>query len=260
MPEEIELLEEIEIEEKTLERILHDNPHYLEEGLRSIARQFPTDSGLLDLLLVDDDNTLVVVELKNEEDDYQLLQALRYYDYVTENLYEISHHFENIGVNLNTKELPRLMLVAPSFSDTLKRAAKYLGIEIDLKEYIAVKMPDERIGLIIRDVEIPGMQPSPPPTINEKLDKIRDENLKDLAKRILEQLKSENVEMRPIHGDWISLFYHNKKLASIACRRTRLAIDIPTSEGKWNRYQIFKEEDWLKIYQEKLKPLMIEYR
>ena len=249
------LLEEIEIQEKVLEELLYKNPNYLEEGLRAIGRQFPTDSGPVDLICVDEDGILVVVELKNEEDDYQLLQALRYYDYVVEHIYELIRHFEKSGIIISDKD-PRLMLVAPSFSETLKRAAKYLGIEIDLKEYIAVKIPDGKIGLIIRDVEIPGMQPSPPPTINEKLDRIRDGNLKELARKILEELKTEGVELRPIHGDWISLFYHNKKLASIACRRTRLAIDIPTPEGKWKRYQIFREEDWLRIYQEKLKPLM----
>lgn len=249
------MLEEIEIEEKKLEQILYENPDYLEEGLKSVGRQFPTDSGPLDLLCVDADNILVVIELKNEEDDYQLLQALRYYDYIAEHIYELTHHFKKSGITVSEKD-PRLMLVAPSFSDTLKRAAKYLGIEIDLKEYIAVKMPDGSIGLIIRDVEIPGMQPSPPPSIPEKLNKIRDEKLKELAGKILEELKAQGVELRPIHGDWISLFYHNRKLASIACRRTRLAIDIPTPEGKWKRCQIFNEQDWLKIYQEKLKPLM----
>ncbi|MEM3490108.1 MAG: endonuclease NucS [Candidatus Bathyarchaeia archaeon] len=251
-------LEEIEIEEKELEQILYDNPHYLEEGLKPINRQFPTDSGPLDLLCVDDDNVLVVIELKNEEDDYQLLQALRYYDYIAEHIYELSHHFSTSGITISTKD-PRLMLVAPSFSDTLKRAAKYLGIEIDLKEYIAVKMPNGEIGLIIRDVEIPGMQPSPPPTINEKLDRIRDKNLKEVANKILEELKRDGVELRPIHGDWISLFYKNKKLASMACRRTRLVVEIPTQEGKGKKHYILKEEDWLKVYHEKLKPLMALY-
>jgi hypothetical protein len=87
------------------------------------------------------------------------------------------------------------------------------------------------------------------------LNKIRDEKLKKLAGKILEELKAQDVEIRPIHGDWISLFYHNRKLASIARRRTRLAIDIPTPEGRRMRYQIFNEEDWLKIYHEKLKKL-----
>ena len=205
------MLEEIEIEEKKLEQILYENPGYLEEGMRAIARQYPTDSGPLDLLLADEDDVLVVVELKNEEDDYQLLQALRYYDYIAEHIYELTHHFKENGITVNEKD-PRLMLVAPSFSDTLKRAAKYLGIEIDLKQYIAVKMPNGSIGLIIRDVEVPGMQPSPPPTIPDKLNKIRDERLKKLAGKILEELKAQDVEIRPIHGDRISLFYHNRKI------------------------------------------------
>ena len=90
------MLEEIEIEEKKLEQILYENPDYLEEGLKSVGRQFPTDSGPLDLLCVDADNILVVVELKNEEDDYQLLQALRYYDYIAEHIYELTHHFKRV--------------------------------------------------------------------------------------------------------------------------------------------------------------------
>jgi len=46
-------------------------------------------------------------------------------------------------------------------------------------------MPNGSIGLIIRDVEVRGMQPSPPPTIPDKLNKIRDERLKKLAGKIL---------------------------------------------------------------------------
>jgi len=98
------MLEEIEIEEKKLEQILYENPGYLEEGMRAIARQYPTDSGPLDLLLADEDDVLVVVELKNEEDDYQLLQALRYYDYIAEHIYELTHHFKENGITVNEKD------------------------------------------------------------------------------------------------------------------------------------------------------------
>lgn len=252
------LLKRVEIEEKRLEEILYKNPEYLEEGLKPVGRQFPTDSGPLDLLYVDENNVLVVVELKNEENDYQLLQALRYYDYISEHIYELVHHFKNRDIPISDKN-PRLMLVAPSFSDTLKKAAKYLGIKIELKEYIAVKISDENIGLIIQDVELPGTGIRQIPTIGEKLDGIQSDELKELARSIFKELEDKGVELKPIYGIWISLFYLNKKLAQIGCRKTRLVVQIPSSEGKWEVHEILNEEDWSQFYQNKLKTLMDSY-
>ena len=68
-------------EKDELEPLLVANPDIIEDGLKIIAHQHPTDSGPLDILAVDSDGTLVVIELKNEAADGHLDQGLRYYDW-----------------------------------------------------------------------------------------------------------------------------------------------------------------------------------
>jgi RecB family endonuclease NucS len=47
-----------------------------------LSRHWPTDSGPLDILGADAEGTIVIIELKAKEDDAQIIQGSRYYDYV----------------------------------------------------------------------------------------------------------------------------------------------------------------------------------
>ena len=60
--------------ESDLERILVDHPYCIEERLAVLAHQHPTDSGPLDILAVDSEETYVVIELKNEVSDGMLIK------------------------------------------------------------------------------------------------------------------------------------------------------------------------------------------
>ncbi len=73
--------------EKELENRIIKNPNLIEEGLQYIEHQRITTSGRLDILFVDDNNTLVVAELKVVEDLNMLFQALDYFDFVVEKIW-----------------------------------------------------------------------------------------------------------------------------------------------------------------------------
>jgi RecB family endonuclease NucS len=74
-------IERVDVSEKELEDLLVENPDAIEKGMKILGRQIQTDSGPLDILAVDEDGVLTLIELKNEVDDGQLDQGLRYYDW-----------------------------------------------------------------------------------------------------------------------------------------------------------------------------------
>lgn len=123
-------------ERDQLEPIIITNPDVIEPGLKIVAHQLSTDSGPLDILGVDAEGTLVVIELKNEPAEGHLDQGLRYYDWCRQNLAWIAQAYD-AKVRINPGNPPRLVLVAPAFTDTVKRIAKYVDIELQLFEYHA---------------------------------------------------------------------------------------------------------------------------
>ena len=61
---------------RELEDILERNPEKLRDGSVCLRRQFPTDTGLLDMLILDSDGVIWVTELKAEQDDGHMDQGL----------------------------------------------------------------------------------------------------------------------------------------------------------------------------------------
>lgn len=182
-------IKKIELKEKEeLEPLLLAAPEHLETGMRVVAYQVTTPTGLLDILAVDEEGALVVIELKNEVDEGegQLLQALRYYDWCFENRAWLAHAYRNKGIDPH-KEL-RLILVAPDFSESLKRLSKYLTIEVELFRYQAVELPDGQRDIVCNQVfyeerpELPRIS-----TIDQSVDRIKENNVRCLYSKSLAQ-------------------------------------------------------------------------
>jgi len=75
--------------ERLLEEALEKNPSALEKGLQLVknGRQFPTDVSNIDLLMIDQNSSYIVVELKKgKTEDDVVGQTLRYMGWVRENL------------------------------------------------------------------------------------------------------------------------------------------------------------------------------
>jgi hypothetical protein len=122
-------LKELKFErESELEAILTENPNVIEEGLSVIDTQVITNSGRLDILGLDSGKALVVIELKIEESDEMLWQALDYYDWVFRNIDTVKRLYPNSEVDYG--QTPRLMLIAPRFSEVIKRRAVYLEASV----------------------------------------------------------------------------------------------------------------------------------
>ncbi len=202
-------------DEKELEIILFQNPDYLEDGLKIVERQFPSESGPIDLLAIDSDNNLIIIELKIKEDDGMLLQSLRYYDYCLQNYDRIQNLYPEKISDLSNEI--RIILVAPSFSQGLQKGVKYIEPPIDLIEYDFLEIENKKV-LYCKPIEIEPAQPPPiRKTIDEHINYILDEDTKNVCKLTVETLKGidkENIEVRSVKY-YIGFQYKGRLFARI---------------------------------------------
>lgn len=240
-------LKEIQ-DEKELEDILLRNPELLEEGLKSLTHQLITRTGPMDLLCLDSAGKLVVVELKIHESNDMLLQAFRYYDYINENR-------DTIRMKFNEHEIagrpPRLALVAPSFSEELRLAAKYIAEpKVELFKYFFFEREDGKAELFCQPLDV-GSPSVPIETkdVDDFYDYIRDEQLRDLCKSTVSKIKTigGRIEVKPTQF-YIGLLFKNRLISRIHTYRERFDIYYPRDKisGDWREWECAKvtlEED-----------------
>jgi len=237
-------------EKEELEPLLIENPGIIEEGLRVIGHQLATDSGPLDILAVDSEGVLVVVELKNEAADSHLDQGLRYYDWCRQNISWIARAYGG-KAKINPDATPRLMLIAPAFTDTVRRIAKYIGAELDLVEYHAFQNEKGEQGLICAKIDF-GQPPEPPdiPSIEKKMKYFQSEKVKELFKSALDELSVKQVEIKPIHSGWISCWYTGKRFMLIGAKRNFFVVQVLAPDGNWQgRIRISTRKEWDDTFQ-----------
>lgn len=231
-------------EHEELEPMILANPEIIEKGVRIIAHQHMTDSGPLDILGINSEGSLVVIELKNEATDTHLDQGLRYYDWCRQNLAWISQAYKDH--HINTENNPVLILIAPSFTENVKRIAKYVDVELRLFEYHAMENERGEKGIICTEVDYgEPVEPSPIPTLDKKIEYFQDNRVKELFKTALDELVARKVEIKPINGLWISFWYKGKRFMYMSPKRTFFVAEVLSPTGEWSeRQRIAKLEDW----------------
>lgn len=222
--------------ESTLEHLIMDNPEILEKGLQVLHHQFLTRTGPLDLLCIDSDSRLVVVELKIVEDDSALLQAFRYYDYVNENRDAIIRQVPNQEISSVS---PRLMLVAPTFFEDMKTAARYITEpQVELFRYHYFEVDANRSELFCEQVEVGA--PSVPiesKTVDDLVNYIRDGSLRDLCRDTIRRIEKigKRIEVKPTQF-YVGLLYQNRLVSRVYCYREYFDVYYPRENisGDWD--------------------------
>ena len=206
----------IDLTEQELEDLLFSSPELIEPGMKMVSRQHPTDSGPLDLLGLDEDGTLVICELKVKSDELHLDQGMRYYDWCRQNIAWLHRSFPKI----EPETPPRLILIAPIFTSTVKRIAKYVQAELQLLEYQAIQDANGEKGLVCREVEF-GQPPDPPPVRNLEgiLKYFDDEAVRQVFTDALNDLAAKKIEVRPLTNWWMSLWYKGKRFAYLGAKK-----------------------------------------
>ena len=253
------IFKKIEIEkERELKDLIKHSPGSVEQGLRVLIDEFPVESGAIDLLCVDSGNVLTIVELKIHEDDSMLMQAIRYYDAVSQNIYRIAKMYPK--VKIDEKEEPRIILIAPGFSGILKKCAKYLDIKLDLVEYASLEVNNEK-GLICRSIDIETPKEIPiQRSVEDHLNYITDDKVRQLSKEVIGRIKDagEDIEVYA-RKFYIGFKYKERLFARIKTKRTffytmvTLAPEWEIDKTKIEEPKDFTEEHFNRIkeaYQE----------
>lgn len=109
-----------------------------------------SDKTTLDVLCHDSNGQLVIVQISVNEDDVMLLNGIQSLVYVDKfkSFLKATYNKNKIDV----KEKPRLILIAPSFSDALRNAVESMkGMRIDLYEWEYLKIGDQK-GLRLQPI------------------------------------------------------------------------------------------------------------
>lgn len=222
------------------------NSDLIEDGLKYIDHQKKTDRGPLDVLMVDSGNALIVAELKVSEDDGMLVQGLDYYDFCLRNLEGLARAYSKY--NIDTKQDPRLLLIAPSFSINLRNRCKWLNVPISLYGFQCIKFEDsvEDVIPIFKEVSIPSL-----PNIivkynlKDRFNYITNDEMRKLAEDTIDEIKRWDVKkilVEPTKDD-ISIKVSGNVFAYLNPRRSFFHISTYDPEGKWTGYQINQRED-----------------
>ncbi|MGQ9506604.1 MAG: endonuclease NucS domain-containing protein [Candidatus Bathycorpusculaceae bacterium] len=145
-------IEKISIESHhELEQMVTNEINQIEKGLTVICSNVPiNEKAALDILCHDNNGQLVILQLDVKEDDIMLLHGIQSLDYVDKFKSFLKATYNKHKID--DKEKPRLILIAPSFSDAVRRAVEGMkGIRIDLYEWEYLKLGDHK-GLRLQPI------------------------------------------------------------------------------------------------------------
>ena len=186
-------IEKIKIEsQQELEQLLTKDLNMIEKDLTLICNNIPVnDKTTVDVLCHDNNGQLVIVQMNVNEDDVMLLQGIQSLDYVDKFKSFLKATYSKHKID--DKEKPRLMLIAPSFSDALRRAVESMkGIRIDLFEWEYLKLGDHK-GLRLQSI----FAYTPPEKSVEKPTEKPKEEKQEEKKREPRTPKKKETEPKP---------------------------------------------------------------
>jgi len=236
----------VEVSETELEDLVRRAPELIEEGLKFVGHQAFTARGPLDVLLVDSGHALVVAELKVVEDDAMLVQGIDYYDYVLRNLDGFARAYKQHKID--SKQEPRLFLIAPSFSVTLLNRIKWINIPISLFAFQCIEFEDAKgeIVPVYKEVTAPAVpERIEAYSLDDRYNYITDAKMRSLAQKLVAQIQEwdpERVLVEPTKYD-ISIKVSGRVVAYLYPRRKWFMVGTDDAQGKWTGYQVNSESD-----------------
>lgn len=249
-------VKKIDIKEKEeLEPIIVRNPELIEDGLKIVAHQLMTSTGPLDILAVDENGVLVIIELKNEidEKEQQLIQCLRYYDWCYDNRAWIANAYKELKIDPHKE--PRIILVAPDFSESLKRLAKFLNVEPELFRYQAIELQNGEKTIICTQTFFEERLESPViSTIPKSITRIKNDTVRGLYDKCLNKFRELRFDLQPRANDTISGYFNGKRILRIYPKNDFFSLRLQLEDLTWtDRIRITSPEEWEDFYEKILR-------
>ena len=227
------------------------NPDLIEDGLQYLEHQRHTTTGRFDILFADNNDTLVVSELKIVEDTNMLFQALDYFDFVSEKAEGFARIHRSAKIDIT--KYPRLMLIAPSFSTTMINRCRWLNPEINITlityQYIKFSsIKNNTLVFIPQDISIKPTVLTEKPELAELLKSIKSKEVREMANKFLEETKplSNDLTIDPLQwGKSVKL--KGSVLYYWEPRQHHIRISTPNEDGEWKGFNISTEDGYKKV-------------
>lgn len=224
-------------DEAELESILICEPEQIEKGFLVLTHQRKT-FGLrsMDILGIDQENTLTIVELKVVMEPNQLRQAIQYYDWILQQGIDwISDAYRNkLGDKKITERMPQIYLIAPEFdnetlveakyfrSDIKVRFFKYLPLDVDGKKHI--KTVEEPVPPV-KEIE------TKPWTVDDNKNYISDKDARKLFSALIDKIKQLDSKVTEEPRNWlISYWINGRKFCELYPRKEWFNVGFKAGE------------------------------
>ncbi|MDH7564204.1 MAG: endonuclease NucS [Candidatus Bathyarchaeota archaeon] len=145
-------IEKLKIEsQQELAEMIAKETEQIEKNLTVICNNvLINDRTKIDVLCHDDNGQLVVLQINVNEDDTMLIQGIQSMDYADKFKSFLKATYNKHKID--DKEKPRLILIAPSFSEAMRHAVESMkGMRIDLYEWEYLKLGDHK-GLRLQPI------------------------------------------------------------------------------------------------------------
>ena len=188
---------------------------------------------------------MVVAELKIIEDDGMLFQCLDYYDHVTTRIETYARLYRSH--NVDPTQPVRLLLVAPSFSQTLVNRCKWIDAKISLVAYSCIKLEkgDEIIPVFSEQAIPSPLDTIVVPKLDDHLSYITDAEVRANVSKVLDhikQLKPGQVSMDALKYA-ISMKVDGRVFGYLHPRRKHYVISTYNADDNWTDYPIQSDDD-----------------
>lgn len=242
----VRIFEKVEIErERDLEEIAKKHPDQIEDGLVYLEHQLHLGRGFLDVLFADAKRTLVAAELKVNNDEGILTQALKYFDSVERDRDRLAHHFAN-RAKIDEDQEPRILLLAPSFSEEVRKAARHIKPKTTLLEFEYLRTKAGEEGLRCRAVALePESYFRPPVKVEKIISYIYLPKLRDTCNEVIQAIQGIGDDLdqpKGIGETEIRFRYRNHWLANIYTKHKFFHIRYGPAKDKY--VKIREPRDW----------------
>lgn len=247
--------------EKELHVIIEKELDALEQGLELLKYEFDLGigKGTPDFLCVDSGGRLVIIEVKLQEDENVLFQALKYYNAIDKDRYAIKEMFSD--KKIIPDEHPRIVLIAERFSDDIRRLGTLVIPDVEFYEYTVLVTADGKQGLYCHPVSVPKIEEIPlkPATIAELKNYITKDSLKPFFDRLIEEIKGLGIGIEEYTTQgYVGFKFKNRQIALLLPHRQSFDIGaiIIDENGRGSEYDGIRietgSEDYIDVF-EKIK-------
>ena len=131
-------------DENELRKIVVDDVTVVENGLTVICNNMPIDSSVrIDVLCHDEDGQLAVIKLSIKETDNMFFEGLKDIAHINNVMPMLKFSYKDYKIN--ESKSPRLIFLAPSFSEQLIGVVRQMqGIQMDLYTWEYFEFDDKK--------------------------------------------------------------------------------------------------------------------